>query len=213
MHRHPRSSVVLGSLLLAASFGLADVASAQEVIERVVAVVNGEPIFLSELRAEAAPYLERAMALSPSARGPAIRDVYEDRLAVLIDRQLVHQQLDDTTRVTDAEVDALIAGEVRRSALAGTWPLLVEPDRAEIRRQLEYYRVLDARVRSRVNVSEADVRMAYDAMVARGEAPPPSFADAHDHIYRELLSSAMEVAQAQFIEELRRAATIEIRLD
>ena len=45
-----------------------------DVVERVVAVVNDDAVFLSELRTKAAPYLARAMSLPARQRDAAIRD-------------------------------------------------------------------------------------------------------------------------------------------
>ena len=91
-------------LVLAASSARADV------IERVVATVNNEAIFLSDLRKRAVPFLPQvAEAATETERMSRLKDLYDELLNYLIDEQLVRQLATSSgIRVTDADVDSAI---------------------------------------------------------------------------------------------------------
>lgn len=149
-----------------------------EVVERVVAVVNDDAIFLSELRTKAGPYLPRAMGLPTEAqRMAAIDQIYGQVLELLIQQRLVVQaaEAEDIT-ITSADIDQAITTVRTESHLseAEFWEAVGlqgyatrEAYRRDIRNQLIQYRVLNARVRGRVNITLEDVRQRYDEMVAR----------------------------------------------
>jgi len=167
-------SVLAGviTLPLVASQGRADV------IERVVAVVNDDAIFFSELREKAAPYTARAMhAPTEAQRIAAIRSIYTQVLDHLIDQHLVAQAAEDEEiTVTDADVDTAIDNVRDQSGLdeAEFWDAVAEQGfgdeasyRADIRSQLIHFRLLNARMGNRVNITEEDVRQRYDEIVAQ----------------------------------------------
>lgn len=149
-----------------------------EVIERVVAVVNTDAIFLSELRRRAAPFLERAMAApSQAARMAAIEQLYQQLLERMIQEELFIQAAARMqVSVTTAEVDRAIGNVQRQSGLseADFWEAVQaqgftrEQYRADVRRQLLRLKVLNQRARGRVNITEEQVRLRYDMAVARG---------------------------------------------
>lgn len=169
------------SILVALSFLTTSVLAAHaraEIVERVVAVVNDDAIFLSDLRTKAAPFLERAMsAPNERARQAAIEAVYEQVLEVLINQRLILQAAeDDDITVSTSDVDDAIETMEEESGLSGDdfWDAVAaqgfasrEAFRRDIREQLLQYRVLNARVRSRVNITEDDVHARYDEMVAQ----------------------------------------------
>ncbi|GAB4110435.1 MAG: hypothetical protein OHK0013_46300 [Sandaracinaceae bacterium] len=172
--------LAVGSLLLCAVLvGLAPPSTARgEVIERVVAVVNDDAIFLSELRAKAAPRLAGAMASArtEAERLAAIRRVYEEELDQLIDQRLIVQAAEaESITVSTSDVENAI-NNVRsqtRLAPAQFWQLVREQGmteeeyRRDIRQQLLRYKVLNQRVRGRVNITEEDVRRRFDELVAQ----------------------------------------------
>ena len=66
-----------------------------EVIERVVAVVNDEALFLSELRRRSAPYLGRVMsAPSEAERIAGLNQLYQELLQRMIDEVLIEAGFD-----------------------------------------------------------------------------------------------------------------------
>ncbi len=157
---------------LAVSHGRADV------IERVVAVVNDDAIFLSELRTKAAPYMSRAMGAPTEAqRLNAIRQIYAQVLDHLIDQHLVEQAAtEEEITITDADVESAIDNVRQQSGLAPAafWSAVAEQGfgteaeyRADIRSQLLHFRLLNARMGSRVNITEEDVQQHYEERVAQ----------------------------------------------
>ena len=64
------AAVAAGCLPLSAAYASTSQASA-EIIERVVATVNDDAIFLSELRRRAAPFLERVVTGASESERPA----------------------------------------------------------------------------------------------------------------------------------------------
>lgn len=167
-----------GALCVLVASMLAGASSAKaEVIERVVAVVNDDAIFLSELRRRAGPFLERAMAEpSQAARMAAIEQLYQQLLERMIQEELFIQAADRMqVSVTRAEVDRAIGNVQRQSGLsdADFWEAVraqgftTEQYRSDVRRQLLRLKVLNNRARGRVNITEEQVRERYDMMIAR----------------------------------------------
>src|SRR5262249_32587478 len=147
------SIVALASVLCA----LAALCADADVIERVVAVVNDDAIFLSDLRARAAPFMSRAMGAPTEAqRLQAIQTIYRQVLDHLIDQKLVEQAAEeDEIVVSDADVDSAIDNVRQQSGLgeAEFWDAVAEQGfgteveyRIDIRQQLIHFRLLNARM-------------------------------------------------------------------
>jgi peptidyl-prolyl cis-trans isomerase SurA len=213
----PRRAVILSASLLAASIPAQSTRA--DVIERVIAVVNDDAIFLSELRQEAAPLTSRAHRAS-------IEETYAIVLERLIDHTLILQaaRADDIV-VTDADVDRAVESVRAQTGLpvAGFWNAVAQQGfgtptdyRADVRAQLLELRVLDARRGAWTNVTEADVRRRYDELTRaqlEDDAPIEPYASARSTIAEELRRAAIERQSTALLLELRRAATIERRLD
>ena len=99
-----RSVIAVCLVVLAASSARADV------VERVVATVDNEAIFLSDLRKRAVPFLPQvAEARTETERMARLKDLYEELLNVLVDEQLIRQLANSSgIRVTDADLDNAI---------------------------------------------------------------------------------------------------------
>lgn len=205
-------SLVLG----VAALGSVQTARA-EVVERVVAVVNDEAIFLSELRRRAAPFLSRIAAIpTQEERMNAIQTLYRELLERMIQEELFIQAADDQdVTVTRAEVDRAIANVQRQSQLeeADFWEAVrgqgftPEQYRADVRRQLLRLKVLNNRARGRVNITETQVRERFDMQMAR-ERRNLQFNAANIFIELSDTASATEVAAAQ-----ERAREIRSQID
>jgi peptidyl-prolyl cis-trans isomerase SurA len=176
--RRAHHAAALALLASLASGWIARSESRADVLERVVAVVNDDAIFLSELRQKAGPFLQRAMGAPTEAqRMQAIHSIYTQVLDHLIDQRLVAQAADDESiTITDADVDSAIATVRQQSGLPEDefWDAVAEQGfgteteyRADIRAQLLHFRVLNARMGNRVNITEDDVRQHYDELVAQ----------------------------------------------
>lgn len=152
-----------------------------EIIERVVAVVNGDPLLLSELRTRAAPFLKRLMEAPEVQRMALMQQLYGDVLSQLIDERLLEQEARKLSIViTSTDVERAIQNVQRQSDLSDDefWEAVrgqgFAPDqyKSDVRRQLVRLKVINQKVRSRVNITEDDVRRRYDEQLreARGSA-------------------------------------------
>jgi peptidyl-prolyl cis-trans isomerase SurA len=157
--------------LLPLALSLALSAAPARVVDRVAATVEGEVVTLSELEERAGSELARAEAMAPGkareqARTAALRRAFE---VVLAERLLARQAATLGLEVTEAQVDAAVQDIKTRNRFddAQLTEALREQglDRAafreQIRKELQTYQVLQARVRSRVKLSDADVRNYY----------------------------------------------------
>ncbi|MET0285383.1 MAG: SurA N-terminal domain-containing protein [Polyangiales bacterium] len=147
------------------------VPQAGEVIERVVAVVNGDPLLLSELRTRAAPFLARVMQAPEMQRMSLMQQLYGDLLTQLVDERLLEQEARKLSiSITSVDVERAIQNVQRQSGLkdAEFWEAVrgqgFQPEnyKADVRRQLVRLKVINQKVRSRINITEDDVRRRYD---------------------------------------------------
>lgn len=142
-----------------------------EVVDRIVAVVEDDAIFLSDLERRLRPF-ERQLAQVPDARVRAERreQLYRETLERMIDDALIRRA---GTRlqvsVTPADVDRMIQGMAQqREVTPQDIYDAVEAEgvtRAEYRTMMESevlrLRVMNMRIRNRVNVSPADIQEEY----------------------------------------------------
>ena len=200
-----RARVALLTLAVGLVFASSRSAEA-EVIERVVAVVNEDAIFLSELRRRASPFLERALAVPTAAgRMAAIEQLYTEVLDRMIQEELFIQAADEMqVTVSRAEVDRAIQNVRTQSQLSeeAFWQAVraqgfaPEQYRADVRRQLLRLKVLNHRARGRVNITEEQVRERYDMLVARSRRTA-QFVAAQLFVAVATGASATEVAEAR----------------
>ncbi len=146
-----------------------------EIVERVVAVVNDDIVLLSELRDRLQPYLAEIRAL-PSAveREARLAQAQREMLQAMVDENLITQQARrSNVTVTAEEVDRAIQNVIRANrmnreqfiqALTGQGMSYAQYT-IDVRRQLLALKVLNARVRGRINITTEDVRDAYNQTV------------------------------------------------
>lgn len=203
------ATLVLGVLLTAA--GRPRVARA-EVIERVVAVVNDDAIFLSELRRRAAPFLEQVLSgAGEGERQQRIDKLYDQFLRELVDDQLIEQAARKLSiAVSSSEVDQAIENVRSQNNLSSEkfWEAVKgqgfteKQYRADVRKQLLRLKVTNQRVRSRVNVNDATVKEEYEDRVRKARRRQ-RFHAAHVFMALPQTASATEVSEA-----LKKAATL-----
>jgi peptidyl-prolyl cis-trans isomerase SurA len=145
-----------------------------EVIERVVGVVNGEPLLMSELRTRATPFLPRLMQAPEAQRMDLMEQLYDELLTQLIDERLLEQEARKLSiTIGSADVDRAVDNVQRQSGLEGAefWEAVrgqgftPEQYKSDVRRQLLRLKVVNQKVRSRINLTEEDVRRRYDEML------------------------------------------------
>lgn len=162
--------------LLIASFSV-PVARA-DIVERVVATVNDRAIFLSDLRKRAVPFLPQiAESGTETERAARLKELYTELLNFLIEEELLKQvATDDGVVVSDLDVDKAIVNIRTGNGLTEEqfWEAVrsqgftVESYRKDLKKQLLRFKVINERVRSRVNITEEEVRRRYEQR-ARGE--------------------------------------------
>lgn len=148
-----------------------------DIIERVVATVNDDAIFLSELRRRAAPFLEQVISgANESERPQRIKRLYEQFLKELVDDQLIEQ----TARkmnvvVSSSDVEQAIDNVRKQNNLdtARFWEAVKSQGftekqyRADVRKQILRLKVTNQRVRSRINLNDQTVKDEYDDRVRK----------------------------------------------
>jgi peptidyl-prolyl cis-trans isomerase SurA len=188
-----------------------------EVIERVVAVVNGEPLLLSELRTRAAPFLPRLMQAPELQRMTLMEQLYGELLNQIIDERLLEQEARKlSVSITSSDVDRAIENVQRQSGLSEPdfWEavrgqgFVVEQYKADVRRQLLRLKVVNQKVRTRVNITEDDVRRKYDEQLRSARAAA-QFHVAHVFVPVEESTATQLAAARERAEQVRGSLTPE----
>ena len=198
-------------------------AARAEVIEQVVATVNDEPIFLSDLRRQAIPFLPRVMSAgTQEERMGGLRQLYQEILEKMIDQELIEQSAREMqVRVTSTDVERAVQNVVRQNGLTEEefWNAVrgqgfTETQyRTDVRKQLLRLKVLNQRVRGRVNITEADVRRRYDQRMRQANRVL-RFQTSHVFIPLPENPSATDVAQVRRLAgTIRREVTTETFAD
>ena len=186
-----------------------------EVIERVVAVVNDDAIFLSELRRRAAPFLEQVVSgAAEGERQQRIDKLYDQFLRELVDEQLIEQTARKMNiTVGSAEVDQAIDNVRTQNNLTTekfweavkTQGFTEKQYRADVRKQLLRLKVTNQRVRSRINVNDETVKEEYDDRVRKARRRQ-RFHAAHVFMALPPTASATEVSEAMKRATILRAS-------
>lgn len=188
--RSDPASATRGLLLMALTALALQIATAgADIIERVLAVVDGRPIMQSEVELSA-----RVLGVGPEAA-----------LEAVIDERLMAQDAQRLARVGDEQA----AFESLRTRLGEPHPS--EDTEAELRRlarrQASILRYIDFRFRPLVRVDAERLRSAYDAEY-EGRSERPSFesvtAELRARLEREELDERIEA----WVKDLRAAAEI-----
>lgn len=207
----------LALILLVSTVGLAaaPVAAGEILVDRIVAVVDEDPIYLSDIR--------RVLALGrvAVADGESDRGLERRVLDGLIDQRLRFHEVEryDFGALETAEIDRQLA-EVRRhhpdaaafaAYLAGLG--LTEAGlRQLLERQLRVLAYIEQRLGPRVFVDPEDVRAYYDGELRRKAAREglglPPFGEIRDQIRDLLREIRLNREIDAWTEELRREAEI-----
>jgi peptidyl-prolyl cis-trans isomerase SurA len=143
-----------------------------KVIERIVAVVNSDIILLSELELRVRPMMPQLQQIpDPQMRAQKLEELRRQLLNHMIDEKLIVQQAKKLKlEVSDADLERAVADVMKKNSL--TRDELEAALRQEgqtlhsykysiLKPQLLRLRVLNVQVRSRVNVSDDEVRALY----------------------------------------------------
>ncbi len=179
-------------------------ASPGDVVDRVAATVDGEVVTLSEIQERAGSEYDRAEKLPPGkereeARGTALRRAFDQIVAEkLLAKQAQALQLEVTEQQVDAAVEDIKTrnhfSEADLDRALADQGLERKAFRAQIRRELETYQVLQHKVRGRVKVSDDDLKNYY-------QTHPQEFAGEEEvhvrHIFLPLPENASPAEEAR----------------
>jgi len=161
------------------------------VVERILAVVDGRPLLLSEVRV-----LERLRGLDEKAAVDA-----------LIDERLMFREAARLPQaVVSAEEEERAYGELAARVPAGAGA--TEEDlRRLARRQTAILKYIEFRFRPQVRVEDEEVRAAHDEeRAARPETPP--FEAVAEQLRARLESEELDQRIEEWVKELRAGAEI-----
>ena len=147
---------------------------ATKVIDRIVAVVNEDIILLSELNDRVAPYAQRIrqQKYSEDKEREMLFKVREDMLNRLVDEKLTDQEIKrNDIQVDDAQIDNTIerikaANYFTDEDLRGFLEqeqMTMEQYRDQIKEQILRTRLVNYEVKSKIVVTEEDIRDYYDS--------------------------------------------------
>jgi peptidyl-prolyl cis-trans isomerase SurA len=183
-----------------------------EIVDRVVAVIDDDAIFLSDLERRVRPF-EAQLAQNPNAaeRSHRREQLYRQQLEAMIDDQLIRRAAQRAhVTVSEADVDRMVEGMAhqRNVSTADIYAAIEQEGltRAEYRHFMESevlrLRVMNVRIRGRVNISENDVAEEYRRRIREATDHAPFHAA---HIF---LAFPENPTAEQITETQRRAAVV-----
>ena len=184
MRFRPVLGVILSPLLLGS-------AASGEVVERILAIVDGRPLMLSEVRL--------VQQLRGLERAPALEALVDEQLMLREASRLAQSVV--TVEDEQRAYESLLQRNPGASALA-------EADlRRLVRRQAAILKYVEYRFRPQVQVADAAVRDAYEKEYGP-RADPPSFEAAASEIRRQLADRELDEKIEAWVKELRAGAEI-----
>ena len=165
---------------LLAALLLPGLATAGDVVDRIVAVVNKEIILMSEVEGTYAAVSAEALKGTPSAqRAAAELQLRTDILEGLVATKLMEQAMDSAGMdVDDKELEAAINDVARQNNMTtdqllkelARQGIALEEYRSELKKQLRQYKFMNLEIRGRVKIAEEDILNYYNQMTA--DVPP-----------------------------------------
>jgi len=147
----------------------AALAARAELVDRVAAVVNGQVITLSEVEQRAAPELAR-MQVPMAERAEARQKVLKQALDVLIGEKLLEAQVKELNiEISDQEIDLGIQDVLKQNHLEQAQfeqalrseGYTMASYREFMRGHMAKMKLINAKVRAAVNVSDEDLKAEY----------------------------------------------------
>jgi len=168
-----RSRCLAAALLTAVIMALLPgVTAAAETVDRIVAVVNGDIIVLSELRQVSRNYIDRMSEQFKVAGGDEqLREAERRILDQLIEEKLVNQEADRLAITFSArEVDLAVKEMQNRNRMSDAQFVAVLAEegltmpkyREQLTSQMKKARVIDQEIKSRIQVSKEEVDAYYE---------------------------------------------------
>ncbi len=200
-------------------------------VDQVVAVVNQKLILQSDVEEIMAMVSDQELAsLEGEERAAALSELHGEVVERLIGQELMEQAMDrGGVEVGDREVESAISDVARQNKLS-VEELMVQLQRQgmkeseyrrEMKKQIRQYRFMELEIRSRVDITEEDVRAHYQRVTGSLEPEPAwrlqrillSLAKDADEAARTAVSEEAEVLLAQLIDGKNFAEVARIRSD
>ncbi|HSD21412.1 MAG TPA: peptidylprolyl isomerase [Anaeromyxobacter sp.] len=186
-------------------------AAKPQIVDRVAALVNGDVVTLSELADRAGPALLRAEQLPPGAEREeahkvALKRAFED---VVAERLLQSKATELQLEASEAQIDEAVEDIKRRNSFddAALERALKEQGidkatfRANVKREYDAFLVLQYQVRSKVKVSDDDLRNYY-------QTHPQEFGGEEEvkvrHVFLPVPEGATKAQEAKVEEQMTR---------
>ncbi|WP_300462810.1 SurA N-terminal domain-containing protein [Desulfobacula sp.] len=145
-----------------------------EVIDRIVAIVDNDIITLVQLNKESAPYMKNieSAGYSDEKKKEMIQDIHKKLLTALIDRSLTRQEaMKYHIEVSDIEINTAVESVKRDKVLSqAEFERALEQEgltlteyRDNIKNQILQTRLINHAVKSKVIITESDIKKQYDA--------------------------------------------------
>lgn len=163
------AKIITGMMLLAALALQPATSPAAQVVSGIAATVNEEPITTLEVEKETALMQKELQQLPAGERKSAV-------LNRLIDKKLMDQRIKELgVRVSDEEVNAAIEDVKKQNGISqealeqalGAQGMSFAQYKTQLKEQLERIRIMSQEVRSKIQVSEREMREFYEANRSR----------------------------------------------
>ncbi len=200
-------------------------AGSPTVLDRVVAVVNGELLFESDLDEE------KRFAVFQPLRDAEVEPTRDQLLERLIDRTLILQQsrMQPQEPIADSQVDAELASlrttipecKPYRCETDAGWKKFVEDQgftvddvRERWRQRMEVLRFIEARFRMGIRIAQPEIDDYYNKTLVpgfqkQGSAPPPEDTIS-DKIQEILLQQQVNTLLVDWLKSLRAQGTVRV---
>ena len=174
-----RSAALLTTVIMALLLGAP---AGAEMVDRIVAVVNGDIIVLSELRQISRSYMERMNAqFKVEAGDEQFREAEKRILDQLIDEKMVNQEADRLAiTISEREIDMAVKDMQNRNkmndaqfaAALAEEGLTLQKYKEQIKRQMRKVRVIDQEIKSRIQVPQEEIDAYYEKHAEDFNAEP-----------------------------------------
>lgn len=206
--------------LVAAALVLVSTCVAQQVVDRIVATVNGQPVLLSDWEVEM-----RFEAMLDRKPLPVTDDDARAALDRLIDQELLRQQFktyrlaepsapDVEQHVSDLRNQFGITADAQFEALLAKFGLSRNEFRERVENQAAMLMFIDVRLRPSVHIDRRSIESYYYGTLvpevrSKGQKPPP-LAEVSPQIIEILSQQQVDVLTSDWLKDLRQQSKIHI---
>jgi peptidyl-prolyl cis-trans isomerase SurA len=203
-------------LLVFAFCSLKDVSGWQEVVDRIVAVVNDEVITLTDIN------LVETFGLYESPKDEQEADVQRHILDQLINQKLVIQLTSEDVMLEEEKIESALSQIIQRMEPGEAEKALLrfgldwDDLKSYLREKLLYQKIISNRFDQGIFVRLEEIEVYYEQIYipsqrARGLEPQP-LTEMLDQIEREIKREKKETQVREWVNNLKREANIQIKI-